>query len=49
MCFIHGKFSHIFKISKIIPIPKPGEKKDINNFRPISILPDISKVFEKIV
>ena len=48
-CFAQGQFPDVFKISKIIPIPKPGDKKNINNYRPISILPDISKVFEKIV
>ena len=37
------------KISKIIPIFKSGNNKHFNNYRPISILPPISKILEKIV
>ena len=37
------------KISKIIPIFKYGNNKHFNNYRPISILPPISKILEKIV
>ena len=35
------------KISKIIPIFKSGNNKHFNNYRPISILPPISKILEK--
>ena len=34
---------------KIIPIFKSGNNKHFNNYRPISILPPISKILEKIV
>ena len=37
------------KISKIIPILKYCNNKHFNNYRPISILPPISKILEKIV
>ena len=37
------------KISKIIPIFKSGNNEHFNNYRPISILPPISKILEKIV
>ena len=37
------------KVSKIIPIFKSGNNKHFNNYRPISILPPISKILEKIV
>ena len=37
------------KISNNIPIFKSGNNKHFNNYRPISILPPISKIFEKIV
>ena len=37
------------KIAKIIPILKQGNKEDINNYRPISILPYFSKLLEKLM
>ena len=38
-----------WKRSKIIPIHKSGDKTSPNNYRPISILPSVSKVLEKLV
>ena len=35
------------KLSKIIPIFKSGNNKHFNNYRPISILPPISKILGK--
>ena len=37
------------KISKIVPLFKSGNKKILNNYRPISILPAFSKLSEKLV
>ena len=37
------------KVSRTCPIYKSGSKSDVNNYRPISCLPIISKVFEKAV
>ena len=37
------------KTAKIVPIFKSGDKTALNNYRPISILPAISKVLEKLV
>ena len=36
-------------IAKLIPLYKKGESTQLGNYRPISLLPSISKVFEKVV
>jgi len=45
----YGKFIDSFKTSKVIPIYKKNEKSDMNNYRPISLLPVCSKILEKIM
>ena len=42
-----GSFPNIWKEAKIKPLFKSGDNDDINNYRPISILPTISKLIEK--
>ena len=44
-----GKFVSSFKKSKVVPIHKKKSKSDMNNYRPISLLPVISKILEKIM
>ena len=44
-----GVFPDPFKIAKVIPIFKSGDKHDSNNYRPISLLPAFSNIFEKIL
>ncbi len=44
-----GQFPDKLKIAKIIPIYKGDSKLEPGNYRPISLLPIIGKVFEKIV
>lgn len=42
-------FPTLWKVSQIIMIPKPGKKlEDVTSYRPISLLPVLSKVFEKL-
>ena len=36
-------------MQKIVPIFKDGERSEINHYRPISILPIFSKIFERII
>ena len=44
-----GIFPDAFKKSKITPIIKKGETSLLINYRPISLLPTISKIFERII
>ena len=44
-----GLVPNNMKIAKVIPIHKKGEKEDVNNYRPISLLTSISKIFERVI
>ena len=44
-----GRFPDAWKIAKVKPVFKKGSGIDQSNYRPISLLPLLSKVFERIV
>ena len=44
-----GIFPEKLKLARIIPIYKKDDSHFIENYRPISILPSLSKIFEKVV
>ena len=48
-CLKHGIFPDSLKRSEVCPIYKNGDRSRINNYRPISILPALSKILEKII
>jgi hypothetical protein len=45
-CFEEGYFPEQLKKSKIVPIYKKGNKEEVQNYRPIAIVPALSKIFE---
>lgn len=40
-------FPSTWKIAKVSPLHKSGPDNSLNNFQPISILPCLSKIFER--
>lgn len=49
LCFNKGVFPSLLKQSIITPVYKSGDRADANNYRPISVLPSISKIIEKLI
>lgn len=48
-CFSKGVFPDALKKSVTVPIYKAGDKTVVSNYRPISLLPSISKILEKLI
>ena len=46
---VTGTFPSDWKMAKVSPIFKNGSKSDLNNYRPISVIPTVAKIFEKII
>ena len=46
---ISGVLPDEWKLSKVVPLLKHGERHDLNTYRPISIVPAVDKVFERII
>ena len=48
LSFYSGDFPNAMKIAKVLPVHKNGAKNEFNNYRPISLLPQFSKILEKL-
>ena len=48
-CFNTGIFPDNLKLAKVIPLFKNKDKDIISNYRPISLLPALSNIFEKLI
>jgi hypothetical protein len=44
-----GTYPDCLKIAKVIPLFKSGSSFDTGNYRPISLLPAINKIFERLI
>ena len=49
LSFEQGIFPSAFKKAKVLPISKKGKHDDVQNYRPISLLNNLSKIFEKLM
>ena len=49
LCFRNGKFPNCLKYAVILALFKKGARNSISSYRPISLLPTLSKIFEKCI
>ena len=42
-------FPDDLKVLEVVPVYKSGERENLNNYRPIAVLPTIARVFEKLL
>lgn len=49
LSFTMGIFPNAWKLARVSPIFKDGLKTDPNNYRPVSALPVVSKLIERVV
>ena len=47
--FISGVFPNVLKIANVTPVFKNGDPTCISNYRPISVLSTVAKIFEKCI
>ena len=48
-CIDHGVFPDTWKMSHIILIHKTNDKRSLNNYHPVSLLPICGKIFERTI
>ena len=49
MSFLTCRFPDKLKIAKVTPIFKGDNRKHVSNYRPMSVLPVFSEIFEKLM
>ena len=49
LCIAQGIFPSYLKFAVVVPLHKSGDRKSLNNYRPISLLPALSKILEKCI
>lgn len=48
-CITEGVFPTVWKLANITPVHKGGHKNEVGQYRPISIMSTLSKLFERLV
>ena len=49
LSIIQGVVPDGLKLARVVPLYKKSDKTDVSNYRPVSSLSIISKVFEKVI
>merc|ERR1712055_79996 len=44
-----GTYPDLLKIARVTPVYKKGSKSDPSNYRPISVLSQVNKIYEKLL
>ena len=47
-CLSEGVYPDSLKVAEVIPIFKKGDHDETSNYRPISLLSQFNKIFEKL-
>ena len=48
-CLRGGYYPACFKVARVVPVFKGGDPTDFSNYRPVSVLPVLSQVFERVL
>ena len=48
-CIDRKTFPDAWKKSNIVPVHKKGNKQIVDNYRPVSLLPNLGKNFERVI
>ena len=48
-CLLKGLFPDSLKLANITPVHRKDEPTDKENYRPVSVLPLLSKIFERLI
>ena len=48
-CIGRGVFPYTWKMSHTIPIHEKNDKRSLNNYRPVPLLPICGKIFERTI
>ena len=46
---VTGRVPELWKVGTIVPLQKDGDRNDVSNLRPVTLLPIIGKLLEKII
>ena len=49
LCILSGQYPSEFKSAKVTPVYKKGPRDSVTNYRPISVLNNLSKIFETLL
>ena len=48
-CMREGHYSGSFKVARVVPVFKAEDPTKFSNYRPVSVLPTLSQIFERVL